>query len=96
MALPDVETHYCLCNKPIRKGYLHFCPAKMGADGSLIYDPPKNPHVSWSFEQPATAAISPALQPTYFYLAGRIRRWERFGYSMDDARSLIEYLNRRS
>ena len=52
--------------------------------------------VSWSFSQPATAAVSPELQPTYFYRSDTNRRWERFGYSTDDARSLIEYLNSRT
>ena len=51
--------------------------------------------IKWSFMQPATAAVSPELQPTYFYRSDTIRRWERFGYSTDDARSLIEYLNSR-
>jgi hypothetical protein len=51
--------------------------------------------VKWAFMQPATAAVSPELQPTYFYRSDTIRRWERFGYSTDDARSLIEYLNSR-
>jgi hypothetical protein len=54
-----------------------------------------SPGISWSFEQPATVAIYPILQPTYFYCTGRTRRWERFGYSLEDARSLIEYLNSR-
>jgi hypothetical protein len=54
------------------------------------------PRASWSFQQPATAAITPALQPTYFYRSDTIRRWERFGYSTEDARTLIEYLNQRT
>lgn len=49
----------------------------------------------WSFFQPATAIVSPELLSTYFYRSDTTRRWERFGYTTDDARSLIEWLNGR-
>lgn len=50
---------------------------------------------TWSFSQLAVATPDAALVPTHFYRSDTARRWERFGYTTDDARSLIEYLNRR-
>jgi hypothetical protein len=55
-----------------------------------VYAPP-----TWSFIQPATAIVSPALARTYFYRSDTNRRWERFGYTTEDARSLVEWLNTR-
>jgi hypothetical protein len=48
--------------------------------------------IRWSFEQMPVAGP----QPTYFYRTGRIRRWERFGYTAEDAALLIKYLNSRT
>lgn len=51
----------------------------------------------WSFSQPATATMDPSLVPTHFHCSRPTSAslYLRFGYTTDDARSLIEYLNGR-
>jgi hypothetical protein len=53
--------------------------------------------VSWAFSQPAMALTDSELMPTNFYVrsSNKTRIHLRFGYTVEDARTLIEYLNNR-